>query len=341
MYGLNIIIRVFEADYELNLLGIVSTLLIYAGYSFMFVGLGDIIDQTRNMTLIVMLLPVIPIGGFFTGLEWPNLSAFLILFLSLLIGGTLIYIHIKSDTKLHILIFGWFMILFLNIIFVSGFLDPGIVDLLQGIQKIVLYLGIRQPRFTSIADRFEQYMISGFSSEFVDLSSGSLSMIDMRNLSRDQEEDWIIKRAAVNKAKGVRTILLSMYDLINTSLLADSDPENDIYYVKVLQGVTKNSPVFEDQTMVLRDDMRLISLFFRDLVDYSIEKRIPCEVILYNLSTLIHSHNWRPVYGFLISATPIIKTSSVNLICIYHPESHEDDSEIKKFETLADSVIHL
>lgn len=340
-YGLNIIIRIFTQEYELDALGVLSSILIFCGYSFMFIGLGDIIDKTREMTIMVMLSPLFTLGGYLLGFGWAGSLATLILIMFLLIGVTLVYIHYKSENNLSILILGWVMILMLNISFVTGVIEPGLVDLLQSIQKVILYIGITQPRFTFIAEQFENYMISGLSSEFVDLSSGSISFVDLSDQTRQKEEDWILSRARVNKAKGVRTIVISMYDLLSTPSMSEAWSNNDLYYVKVIQGVRESSGVFEEQTMTLRDDLRIMNLFFKDIIDYSVDKKIPCEIILHNLSTLIHSHKWKPVYSLFISLNPIIKNSSVNLIFFYYPETHEEGSDIKKFETLADTFIHV
>jgi len=47
------------------------------------------------------------------------------------------------------------------------------------------------------------------------------------------------------------------------------------------------------------------------------------------------------VYTFLLSKISILKSSSVYLYAIYYPKTHEVESDIAKFEKLADNVIEI
>ncbi len=74
---------------------------------------------------------------------------------------------------------------------------------------------------------------------------------------------------------------------------------------------------------------------------YTSEREINCDIILHTLSTLIHTQGWRRVYSLFISRMPALKSSGIHLYCFYYPETHEDKSEISKFEKLADRIIEI
>jgi hypothetical protein len=132
-----------------------------------------------------------------------------------------------------------------------------------------------------------------------------------------------------------------MYDLITSKDISNNHLVEELYFVRVLPGNRSILRTFEDRIMSINDDLNHIEILFSDVISYSKERNIPCEIILYTLSHLIHIHGWRRVYTFLTSKNPVIKSSQVQLTCFYDSRSHEDESEIIKFENLADSVVSV
>jgi hypothetical protein len=84
-----------------------------------------------------------------------------------------------------------------------------------------------------------------------------------------------------------------------------------------------------------------LGLLFTDLIRTNEENQAPFEFIIYSVSTIIHTQGWKRVYSFLIAMIPLLKNSKVNLIAFMYPDSHNDLSEVSKFEILADILTRL
>jgi hypothetical protein len=97
---------------------------------------------------------------------------------------------------------------------------------------------------------------------------------------------------------------------------------------------------FEDPVVSINDDIQLLDILFSDIIGFSNSNYIPCEIIVYTLSQLIITHGARRVYSFLTAKMSQIKTSQVNFLGFYSYGSHENESEIRMFESLADSIIN-
>jgi len=117
--------------------------------------------------------------------------------------------------------------------------------------------------------------------------------------------------------------------------------KDDIYVVRVIQGSRGTMNTFKEHIMVVNDDLNQLEILFTDVINFSNSNYIPCEIILYNLSQMILTHGWRRVYSFLISKLSNIKSSHVNFTCFYYPDTHENQSEIRVFERMADSIVAL
>ena len=164
-------------------------------------------------------------------------------------------------------------------------------------------------------------------------------MVNLNGHTREKEVTWIKNRIEANSKKGIRTILISYYDLITPRDLSLTEDNEDTYFVRVQTG-SKNVPSpFEEKVMSLGDDLSQLDLLFSDIVKLSSERQIGSEIIIYSLSTVIHTHGWKRLYTFLTAKIPMIKTSIVSLTCFYYPETHETGADISKFEMMADKII--
>ena len=91
--------------------------------------------------------------------------------------------------------------------------------------------------------------------------------------------------------------------------------------------------------MSINDDLNQLDLLLSDVIKFSVERKVPCDIILYSFSHLIHTHGARRIYSFITTKIPLIKASQVILTFFYYPNSHEKESDIVIFEKLADSII--
>lgn len=338
-YGASILVRVIPvAIIENYNLGVVSYLLLYTGFSCILVALGSLVNKANVLAVFSSALLLINIIVSLTSGDWVQTSTMFGLFLFLLISLSLLIIQIRWKIKLEILTLGWINVLMTNIALTTGALDPGYTEIFSTFNKLVLFWGITQSRFGYIVEDLQQFFIRGVPTEAVELNEGSISLVNLNNGSRAREVQWIKDRVAKNSRKGINTVLLVCYDLISPHELMTDGVQEHLYVVRLVSGNIGTANVFDKRIMTINDDINQLDILLTDIVNYSNERRFPCEIILYNLSHLIHMHGWKRVYTFLTSKITMIKSSSVQLLGFYYPETH-NDAEILKFETLADRII--
>jgi hypothetical protein len=254
---------------------------------------------------------------------------------------SLIVIDWKFGVEVKLQIAGWLNLFFVNLGFITELVDPGFTDLTSIMAKIVIYLGMTQPKFSFLADDLRTFLMGGIPEEYANHIEGRFTILNQSNTGKGKDVQWIKERLLNNSKKGIRTLLITMYDLITPNDIYNNDIIDELYFVRVLPGNRSILRTFEDRIMSINDDLNQIDILFSDVISYSNERKIPCEIVLYTLSHLIHIHGWRRVYTFITSKNPVIKSSQVQFTCFYDYRSHEDESEIIKFENLADSVVSV
>lgn len=344
LYGINISIR---AAFYLgdaanpNFTSWVAFVFYMSGLILVIAGIGDLIGKTKNVLVSTIIIPFIPfivyvvsgpalIGWFVT------LSPFLLISLSL------IFIRRKYAAYLDLFIIGWLLLLFTNIAVPLNMMAPVYLELLAIFGKIIIFFGMIQPRFSLLADDLKRYLISGAPEVYANGNSEHFTLIYPKSNQRTREIKSICEKTNDNSVKGIRTILIMLYDLISPQELKDNGLlEGDIFLVRVMPGGQTSLEAFQNSIMTMRDDMTQFEIFLTDIINFSNERRIQCDVILYTLSWLIHTHGWKRVYSLLISKMPELKASSVRLHCYYYPETHKEKTEISIFEKLADRIVTI
>ena len=342
LYGVNIIIRMLTpTELGVSFLGVIAFLFLMLGFAMMVAGIGELVDRTRTFLVSSLSIILIPLIQFTLDREWVPLVMILGLAPYLFMVLSLIVIDWKFGVEVKLQIAGWLNLFFINLGFITEIVDPGFTDLTSIVAKIVIYLGMTQPKFSFLADDLRMFLIGGVPEEYTNRVEGRLTMLSQSNTGKEKDVQWIRERLLNNSKKGIRTLLISMYDLITPDDIINKDAVDELYFVRVLPGNRSILRTFEDRIMSINDDLNQMDILFSDVISYSNERTIPCEIILYTLSHLIHIHGWRRVYSFITSKNPVIKSSQVQFTCFYDSRSHEDRSEIIKFENLADSMVSV
>jgi hypothetical protein len=289
------------------------------------------------MTLFPLLLGAL----YLKGAKFVYVVYAFTLFPYLLIGVILTIIQIKYHLDLKLLIIGWFFILLINIGYITNKLDPGYVDLLSTFGKGVVFWGMVSTRFSFIDEELKEFLLRGIPTEYMNNFTGKLLLLNMENSDRRAEISWIEKRVLENSRKAVRTILLTYYDVISPRDVIKNEIKNDLYMVRIIPGGRGFTEPFSQHVMSIKDDINELEMLFNEILNFSNEKKVPCEIIIHSLSHMIHTHGWKRIYSFLISKNSVLKTSMVQLLAFYYPDTHEDEAEIIRFERLADNVIKI
>jgi len=344
LYGLNIIIRAV-----LSVLGLEDSVgaLMFSyvfnlgGLIIIIAGIGDLINRAKRAFIATLILPFL-IGILYfttrpTEIGWAiSLSPYLF------ICAFLLYIRAKYSAPLDLLIIGWAILILANIAVPINLMNRTYVEIWAILAKAIIFFGMTYPRFNFLAEDLKRFLISGIPSVYPEETPGNINLLNFKGDQRREEIQWLKDRIQKNSLQAVRTILITAYDLISLGDLRSSGiDERDLYLIRMLPGQRSNIDAFEGQVININDDLNELDIIFSQIIDISNEKKINCEIFLYTLSTLIHTHGWRRVYSFLLSKIPQLKTSNVHLFAIFYPESHTNKSDIVKFQKLADSSLTI
>lgn len=337
LYGANIITRIgLSPQYGM----ILPMLFLLGGFVFILAGIGELVNRTKEMVLSTLILPIaILILHFTSGSE--ALGWGLSILPYLMLSASLLLIRINYPSTLDLLTLGWINLLLVNIAYAMNMMDSTYVDVMAIFGKIVIYRGMTDPSFSLLADDLKRYLISGYPEVYSDSGPGSFNLVNNSSNQKTKEIKWIIDKARDNSSKGIRTILITTYDLITPHDLRTSGLDERLYIVKMLQGGRGPMNTFEEHIMTVNDDLDQLGILFSDVINYSNERKINCEIILYTVSNLIHTHGWKRVYTLIISQITRLKSSKVQVYGFYHPETHESSADTAKFEKLSDKIITL
>ena len=338
-YGINIIIRLFIPDgFEVTVGSMITFFFFLLGFVFMVVGVGELINR-RKLMLASTLTIFLPVLQYIIGTEWIPISLAFAILPYLVMPISLIIINWRWNVDLKLFSAGWATLFLANLGFLTNKIDPGFVELFSILSKCIIYIGMIQPSFSFIVDDLRVFLLGGLPTEYTKKTMGSFNLVNIKNTNREREIFWINEKVDKNTTIGVRTILITLYDLITNKSIIRFEENDNLYLVRVLPGTRSILNTFEERIMSINDDLNQLDLLFSDVIKFSTERKVPCEMILYSFSHLIHTHGWRRIYSFITTKIPLIKASQVTLTCFYYPSSHEKESDIVIFEKLADSII--
>ena len=341
LYGVNIIMRavidcitVHEPTPVHWIIYVVYT----SGFVCLIIGTGDLIGRGKTAFFSSLLMLLVPLVLYFV--SRPEMIAwFLIMSPFLLISMYLFYIRRKYGASLDLFVAGWLFLFIVNIAVPLETMNPIYVDLFAIIGKTLIFRGMISPRFSFMAEDLKRFLISGALEVYPEGVVEHCTLVNSGSGQRAQELDWIRQKAAENSRLGIRTILVSFYDLVTSSeLVSGGLDEEDLYLVRMLPRGDRADQVIGDSVATMDDDLAQLEILISEIIGFSKERGISCDIVLYTLSWAVHTHGWRSVYSLLTSKMPDLKTSNVQIYCFYYPETHER-AEASKFEKIADRLL--
>ena len=340
LYGFSVILRIPSIDTRMpTSLGLLSYAILLAGLTLIISGIGDLVGQLRTILMSALILPAALGALVVLGRDWMDFGLFVALAPYVFIAASLVVIKLRWKPEINLLIAGWVNVMLLNVGYIYQFMDEGFVDFMMTFTKIFIYLGMTAPSFSFLVDDLTRFLMGGIPEEYVEKPRGVLTLITLPDSQRDKEVHWIRERTLSNSRKGVRTILVTLYDMITPTDISDNQAQEELYFVRMIQGGRGSLNTFEERITVINDDLNQLDILFTDIINFSNTNYVPCEIVLYNLSQMILTHGWRRVYSFFISKLSQLKSSHVNFTCFYYPETHENSADIKIFERMADAIV--
>ena len=342
-YGINIIIRAVmdyqPEPYRDSFIWIIF-IFYFLGFSNIIIGIGELLGRPKTAFAYSLLLLIIPIminilpSG--TGLMWTiSLSPYALISLSL------IFIKRKYGESLDLFIVGWVLLFIINIAMPLDMMNPIYIDLVAILAKLIIFHGMMSPRFSILADNMKQFLLTGLPEVYPSDINEHIILILPNESHRENELEWISHHVTDNSKHGIRTVLVTLYDLITSSQLETKGlHRDDVYLVRLMPKGDRVMQSIGDRVAVMSDELTRLKMLISEIIDFSNERKIHCNIILYSLSWAIHTHGEEEVYSLILEKTPDLKASFVQLYCFFYPGTHEE-LEVAKFKRLADKIITI
>lgn len=343
LYGVNIIIRTGFLYFDLNALDIelIPFMFLLTGFTLILTGIGELINRAKTLLLASLIVPLIIAILYFT-VQTYYVGQIIAQIPYFFICVSLLYIRVNFSASLDLFLVGWVILSLTNIGAAFELIDKMYVEVFAIFGKIVLLIGITYPKFSFLVDDLRRFLISGLPYKYITEYGDKLVLVNSKSGNRNTETQWITDRIKDNSEKSIKTVLITTYDLISPSDLATVNVSQELFYVvRMIQGGKSMFDIFTEHMMTINDDLNDLDILVTDIINFTNDTKTNCQIILYNLSSLIHTHGWKRVYTFLLSKISLLKSSNVNLYALYYHKTHEIESDIAKFETIADKISEI
>jgi len=201
LYGVNIMLRVIAPEIIVSRLTLFIFFLTTLGFIFIVTGIGELINKTRIILTATLILPTILLIQYVFGGDWQYFIWFIVLSPYVFIVISLVSINLIYHYDLKMLIVGWSSVLILNVAYAFEMMNPGFVDLLSAVAKILIYWGMTQPNFVFIVDDLNSFMLGGVATEYHELMKGQFTLVNLQNTTKEKEIAWIKDRINSNSRK--------------------------------------------------------------------------------------------------------------------------------------------
>jgi hypothetical protein len=250
--------------------------------------------------------------------------------------STLLLIHnrLLFGKNVDRLVFGWFLLLVVNIfLFGMGW----ITDLFASFSKIVLLMGVIDQDFTIISQKVREKTTFRYPSPFIGHEKeGSLVLVCP---SHSPRIEWVKRKIMENEGKENQIYIFSFQDVT---------PHKQLREIKWIKPEKVHILLFSQSSVKAREEFTVFSMGLTEIgaalagvIKDNFDAEKTCTVIFMDLSLLIHSFGAYPVYNMLLNKMGALREGGVSLFAFLHPETHTDKSVVSLFTSIADEVIKL
>lgn len=336
LYGTQIFLRLFSTSVYIQIL-MFFAFIIFFPYSLWVL---------RPQKSIIFLLPLILLFGvtfagvsYYFGTEINNPSWIIAAIFFYLPVAIIIAVHRKFfGSCVDKLIIGWFSLFLANFLFPMG---GWVADTLAIFGKIILLVGIMSYDFAILTVKIRSGLATSISSPLAGYTErGQLELV----IPKPSEEpplrtisQWIKQRVNENIKQKTDTSLLILQDIIPSSILrsiAWAKPE----MVHVFM-FSHNIPVNPEFT-TLKYGITEIGATITEIVKRKSRPECRQEIILVDLSILIHTFGANEVYNLLLNKMGMLRSNGISLVAPFHTQTHEE-RVVALFKTLASTIVQL
>jgi hypothetical protein len=336
LYGIQIFLRIFSTASYVQI-PMLLAFLIFFPFSMLIL---------RPQKSIVFLFPLVLFFVIlFAGLSYLGQLQFNEVFwvissvLFFLPVAAVIAVHRKSfGNSVDKLLIGW-----LSLFVVNAFLPMAgwVEDALAIFGKLVLLVGIMSYDFTILTQKVRAGLGTSLSSPLAGYGEGGQFELvipkpreapPLRTISQ-----WVQHRVKENIKQKTNTSILVLQDIISYSVLRSivwAKPEMVHVFI-----FSRDIPVNPEFT-TLRYGITEIGAAITEIAKRNSEPEHRQEIILLDLSIMIHTLGVTEVYSLLLNKMGTLRNNGTSLITPFHTQTHEE-SVVSLFKTLASTIAQL
>lgn len=340
-YGVSNLINVYNVYYGVTSISGLYLLFLFTmiAFSSFLTGIGDLIGQTRMAFLSSFGAPVIFVVLYIAGAP---VDAFNLFFLLpyIIITGALLALKRRYAVEINEAILGFLIILLANVGYTLGEVSISIAPLFSILGKFILFYWMTKPRFSSLAEDLESFMIESSSHSGM-AHSNLVYVVEVGSING--VNDWIKQRFNERLSPETRSILILLDNQLTMGSLRHSGllDESELFIIKSVYGFHKLEDVFAERYMEVSRDINDLSVLLADMLAFIERNNIKTQLFFYDLSSLIAAEGWKRVYSFLIALIPQLKSKQVQTYFIYTPIDKIPAYEKEILKHLGDQTIVL
>lgn len=332
-YGLQIFMRVLKFNTLLTSIPMTIAFITFQ-FSTWF------LDKRKKITLLFM----------------PFLASYLIMILLFAVklvqveretwiaGSTLLYLPVTLLIVAHRKMFGncvdkllvgWFLLFLINVLMPLG---GWIADTIAIFSKILIITGIISYDFAIVTQKIRREIITNtYPFAKGNIEEGGFQLVMFRSKSEPPLKtvsSWLKSKVEENIQNNIETYIIVLQNVLPYSMLrslAWSKP--GLVHSFIFSQYPKEN---EEFTTINFGETELGAT----ITEITRKHKRKKEIILIDLSILIHSFDSPRTYNFLLSKMGLLRSSGTMLTAVFHPETHGEKT-IALFKSVADNIIQI
>lgn len=329
-YGIEILIRATINPINFLLIDMIML----ASFTLFNIGLYTL-NPKKSITLFIVL--VLSLKFLFNILSIINLIPFSLsmsMSFFLLFVPTILLVfqcRVLFGRSIDKLLFGWVLLLITNIVL---FDRGGVTDVFAIFSKLVLLMGVMNQDFTLLIKRVREEINRIPSSFTGNESEGGIILITSLPTASSKKVEWVKNKVRKNIDMDVDTYIFSFQDTI---------PYASLREIKWMKPNRVHIFLFSATANKARKDFVVLPIKIVEIgvAIYQITQNKGSEIILLDISLLIHTFGTHSVYNMLLNKLGAFRENTISVFAFFHPETHSDKSVPALFESIADEVIRL
>jgi len=284
--------------------------------------------------LITLVVPLTVI--WFSGLPSSTTFAVMATFFYGIMTAGMTYNRLSLGRIVDKLLIGWFLLLLTNLLLLGA---GWITDLFAVFGKFILLLGVLDQDFAILIREVRRSMEVPPPATEGRVEEGGITLLSVTSTRAPliKISEWLERRVKVNISNRVETNILVLQNVLPYSILRKVAWINPRHvHIFIFSENVEESREFT----TLKYEVTKIGATISEIVKKYREIDNRGEIILVDLSVMIHTFGAKKAYSLLLNKMGLLRSTGTGLIAVVHPETH-DSTTIALFKTIADNILTL